>query len=103
MVACTINGGGVAGDFAPTLFAGCLAGYLFGLIVNSLFGLSLPVENYALLGMAGVMSGAIKAPLMAIFITAEMSNSYQFMFGFLLVASISYGIVFLWDRYNKGI
>lgn len=103
MVACTINGGGVAGDFAPTLFAGCLAGYLFGLIVNSIFGLSLPVENYALLGMAGVMSGAIKAPLMAIFITAEMSNSYQFMFGFLLVASISYGIVFLWDRYNKRV
>ena len=103
MVAATINGGGVAGDFAPTLFAGCLAGYLFGMMMNTWFGFSLPVENYALLGMAGVMTGTIKAPLMAIFITAEMSNSYQFMFGFLIVATVSYGVVKLWDRYvTKG-
>ncbi|MDE5808070.1 MAG: chloride channel protein, partial [Muribaculaceae bacterium] len=103
MVAATINGGGVAGDFAPTLFAGCLAGYLFGMMMNTWFGFALPVENFALLGMAGVMTGTIKAPLMAIFITAEMSNSYQFMFGFLIVATVSYGVVKLWDRYvTKG-
>ncbi|MDE5791422.1 MAG: chloride channel protein [Muribaculaceae bacterium] len=102
MVAATINGGGVAGDFAPTLFAGCLAGYLFGMMMNNWFGFSLPVENYALLGMAGVMTGTIKAPLMAIFITAEMSNSYQFMFGFLLVAAVSYAVVLAWDHYGPG-
>ena len=99
MVASTINGGGVAGDFAPTLFAGCLAGYLFGLMMNTWFGCSLPVENFSLLGMAGVMTGTIKAPLMAIFITAEMSNSYQFMFGFLIVSAVSYGVVMGWNRY----
>lgn len=98
MVSATINGGGVAGDFAPTLFAGCLAGYLFGMMMNTWFGCSLPVENFALLGMAGVMTGTIKAPLMAIFITAEMSNSYQFMFGFLIVSAVSYGVVLLKDR-----
>lgn len=99
MVSATINGGGVAGDFAPTLFAGCLAGYLFGIAMNSWFGATIPAENFALLGMAGVMSGAIKAPLMAIFITAEMSNSYHFIFGFMVVAAISYGIVwFLGDK-----
>ncbi len=100
MVAATINGGGVAGDFAPTLFAGCLAGYLFGMMMNNWFGFTLPVENFALLGMAGVMTGTIKAPLMAIFITAEMSNSYQFMFGFLLVSAVSYGVVRLWDYFQ---
>lgn len=98
MVSATINGGGVAGDFAPTLFAGCLAGYMFGMLMNTFFGLTLPVENFALLGMAGVMTGTIKAPLMAIFITAEMSNSYQFMFGYLIVAAVSYGVVLLWDK-----
>ncbi|MDE6716730.1 MAG: chloride channel protein, partial [Muribaculaceae bacterium] len=100
MVGATINGGGVAGDFAPTLFAGCLVGLLFGMAMNNWFGFTLPVENYALLGMAGVMSGTIKAPLMAIFITAEMSNSYQFLFGFLIVAAVSYGVMFLWERYG---
>lgn len=99
MVSATINGGGVAGDFAPTLFAGCLAGYLFGMIMNTWFGFSLPVENYALLGMAGVMTGTVKAPLMAIFITAEMSNSYQFMFGFLIVSAVSYAVVLMWDHW----
>lgn len=102
MVASTINGGGVAGDFAPTLFAGCICGYLFGMMMNVWFGTNLPIENFALLGMAGVMSGTIKAPLMAIFITAEMSNSYQFMFGFLLVAAISYAIVRLYERYLRS-
>ena len=94
MVAATINGGGVAGDFAPTLFAGCLVGYIFGLAANHWFGTSLPPENFALLGMAGVMSAAIKAPLMAIFITSEMSNSYGFIFGFLIVAAVSYSIMY---------
>ena len=95
LVSATIDGGGVAGDFAPTLFAGCLAGYLFGLAMNSWFGASIPPENFALLGMAGVMSGAIKAPLMAIFITSEMSNSYHFIFGYLIVGAISYFIVWM--------
>lgn len=102
MVTATIDGGGVAGDFAPTLFAGCLAGYLFGLAMNNWFGAAIPTENFALLGMAGVMSGAIKAPLMAIFITAEMSNSYHFIFGFLVVAAISYGIVWVCGGINCG-
>ena len=98
VVSSTINGGGVAGDFAPTLFAGALAGYLFAMMMNTWFGCTLPMENCALMGMAGVMTGTIKAPLMAIFITAEMSNSYQFMSGFLIVAAFSYGVVLLWNK-----
>lgn len=66
----TNSGGGVAGDFAPTLFAGCMAGALFALAC------SLPVGNYALAGMAGMMAGAIGAPFMAIFLTVEMSATY---------------------------
>lgn len=90
LVSATLHGGGVAGDFTPTLFAGCVAGYLFGNLINLWFHAGVPPENFALLGMAAVMSGAIGAPLMSIFIVAEMSNSYQFMFGFLLVSFISY-------------
>lgn len=98
MVSATIQGGGVAGDFAPTLFAGCLAGYLFGLAANNWFGAELSAANFALLGMAAVMAGTIKAPLMAIFITSEMSNSYEFIFGFLIVAVVSYGVMFAYEN-----
>lgn len=97
MVSATIDGGGVAGDFAPTLFAGCLAGYLFGLGANHWFGASLAPGNFALLGMAAVMAAAIKAPLMAIFITSEMSNSYEFIFGFLIVAAVSYAVMLCYE------
>lgn len=67
---------GVAGDFAPTLFAGCLAGWLFATCAGQASGISLPVCDFAFIGMAGVMSGAIGAPLMAMFLTAEMSGCY---------------------------
>lgn len=93
LVAATNSGGGVAGDFAPTLFAGAMLGYLFGLEINVWFDAGVSAGDFALLGMAAVMSGAIKAPLMAIFITAEMTNTYPFMLGFMVVGAISYGMV----------
>ncbi len=82
-------GGGVAGQFAPTLFAGCLVGYLFATTANA-YGVSLPTANFALMGMAAVMAGTIKAPMMAVFIAAEISDSYSFILGFILVSVIAY-------------
>lgn len=84
-------GGGVAGEFAPTLFAGCLTGYLFATLMR-MAGIDLPVDNFALMGMAGVMAGTVKAPMMAVFIAAEISDSYSFILGFILVAVISFVI-----------
>lgn len=84
------NGGGVAGNYSPTIFAGCLAGYLFAEILNEIFGLGLYSESFALLGMAGVFAGVIKAPLMAIFLTAEITARYNYILGFAIVAVISY-------------
>ncbi|MDE6371238.1 MAG: chloride channel protein, partial [Duncaniella sp.] len=70
----TNSGGGVAGDFAPTLFAGCMAGFFFGGVLNHLFSLSLPLGNCALISMAGCMAGIVRAPLMAMFIVIEMTG-----------------------------
>lgn len=94
----TNNGGGVAGDFAPTLFAGCFVGLAFGLGANAAFGLGLPAGNLALFGMAGVMAGAVRAPLMAIFLTVEMTASYGFLLPVTLVATVSYGVVWVAGR-----
>lgn len=89
----TNNGGGVSGDFAPTLFAGCMAGYFFASILNTLFGLDLPVALFAYFGMAGVMAGAIRAPLMAIFLTCEMGAAYSFFLPLMIAGAISFGVV----------
>lgn len=91
--ASTNSGGGVAGDFAPTLFAGCIAGYFFALAGNMLFGLNLSPANYAFLGMAGVMAGAIQAPLMAIFIVVEMVSHYALLLPVMATATISFAMM----------
>lgn len=89
----TNSGGGVSGDFAPTLFAGCMGGFFFASLLNQLFGLHLPEAHFAFFAMAGVMAGAIRAPLMAMFLTCEMGAAYSFFLPLMLTAAISFGIV----------
>lgn len=91
--AATNGGGGVSGDFAPTLFAGCMAGFFFASLLNELFGLHLPPAHFAYFAMAGVMAGAIRAPLMAIFLTCEMGAAYSYFLPLMLTAAISFGVV----------
>lgn len=92
-VSSTTSAGGVAGDFAPTLFAGSMAGFLFASLGNTFFSLSLPVGTFAYLGMAGVMAGAIEAPLMTIFITMEMTGRYEFSLPLTICAVTSFFMV----------
>lgn len=87
------SGGGVAGDFAPTLFAGCIAGLFFSLMAGLLFDIELAPQIFAYAGMAGVMAGVIRAPLMAIFLTAEMCNGFDYLLPLVAVSLISYGMV----------
>lgn len=92
--ACSSNsGGGVAGDFAPTLFAGSMAGVLFATGMNEFAGTSLSIANFALVGMAAVMAGAIRAPMMAFFLTIEMTAGYSFFLPVLVASTISFAIV----------
>lgn len=89
-VSATNSSGGVGGDFAPTLFAGGMAGYLFAITYSHITGSDLAPGMFAFYGMAGVMSGAIRAPLMSIFIVLEMSASYRYAVPVSVVALLSY-------------
>lgn len=93
------SGGGVAGDFAPTLFAGCMAGFFFAGILNSFCGTSIPPENFALIGMGGAMSGIIKAPLMSLFIVIEATGYYGMLFPVALCSLASYTISLIVPHY----
>lgn len=99
-VGATNSGGGVAGEFAPTLFAGALAGALFAMIMN-LLGIHLQTDSFALIGAAAVMAGAVRAPLMAIFIGAEISDRYELILPFILACAGSYIVVYLHDSLSK--
>lgn len=96
----TNGAGGVGGTFAPSLYVGCMAGFLFAYLTNNLFGLDLSVKNFALMGMAGVMSGVMHAPLMGIFLTAELTGGYELFLPLLIVSTLSYGTIKLFEPYS---
>ncbi len=97
----TNGAGGVGGTFAPSLFVGAMAGFLFAFCFNMFWpetGIS--NKNFALLGMAGVMSGVMHAPLMSIFLTAEMTGGYDLFLPLLIVSTLAYMTVRIFQPYS---
>lgn len=99
--ASTNGAGGVGGTFAPSLYVGAMAGFLFAYVLNHLdLGIEISNKNFTLMGMAGVMSGVMHAPLMAIFLTAEMTGGYNLFLPLLIVSTLSYGTVMMFQPYS---
>ena len=96
----TNGAGGVGGTFAPSLYVGAMSGFFFAYLINHLFGLDLSTKNFALMGMAGVMSGVMHAPLMGIFLTADLTGGYSLFLPLLISSTISYGTIKLFLPYS---
>lgn len=88
----TNGGGGCGGTFAPSLFLGCIAGFVFSSLWNMYepLGIHVPETNYSLLGMAGVMSGVFHAPLTGVFLIAELTGGYDLFIPLMIVSVASY-------------
>lgn len=97
----TNGGGGTGGIFAPSLFLGCIAGFVFSFTSNNL-GLSpyLPQENFALMGMAGVMAGVMHAPLTGTFLIAELTGGYNLFLPLMIVSMTSYVTIKLFEPHS---
>ena len=90
-MATTNAAGGVGGTFAPSLFVGAFTGAAVALICNML-GWDISIATFTLVGMAGVMSGVMKAPLTAIFLIAELSNGYGLFIPLMIVSCIAFAV-----------
>lgn len=90
----TNGGGGCGGIFAPSLFLGCIAGFLFAYIMN-LFPneTDFSGKNFALLGMAGAMSGVMHAPLTGVFLIAELTGGYDLFLPLMITSISSYATI----------
>jgi len=88
----TLSAGGNGGNFAPSLVAGGLLGYLFGFALEMMGIPDVPITNLMLVGMAGVMSGAMYAPLTGIFLIAEASSGYDLFIPLMIVSVMAYAI-----------
>ena len=96
----TNAGGGVGGTFGPTLFMGAIAGFVLAATINLLKPGMVPVSNFVLVGMAGLMAGVMQAPLTAIFLIAEISGGYSLLVPLILTSAISYGVTRLFEKYS---
>ena len=99
----TLGSGGNGGNFAPSLFLGSYVGFFFSKFLN-LTGLTkLPVSNFTLVGMAGILSGLFHAPLTAIFLIAEITGGYNLMIPLMIVASISFAISKRFEKHSMDV
>ena len=97
-MATTNAAGGVGGTFAPSLFEGAFAGATIAVVCQAVFGWDVSITSFTLAGMAGVMSGVMKAPLTAIFLIAELSNGYGLFIPLMIVSCISFAVNYSMDR-----
>lgn len=90
--AITLGSGGNGGNFAPSLFIGSYFGFFFSKLINlsGIWIYKLPVSNFTIVGMAGIISGIYHAPLTAIFLIAEITGGYSLMIPLMIVSSISF-------------
>ena len=97
----TNGGGGCGGTFAPSLFVGCFGGFLFARLWNMYeVGVYVPEKNFALLGMAGVMSGVMHAPLTGIFLIAEITGGYALFLPLMIVSVCSYLTIIIFEPHS---
>ena len=91
----TIAAGGNGGVFAPSLFTGALAGYGLSTLLNNLSFLpyQLSTKNFVMVGMAGVDSGLMHAPLTSIFLIAEITGGYELIIPLMIVSALSFATI----------
>lgn len=99
----TIGSGGNGGNFAPSLFLGSYAGFFFSKLINLTGFTKLPISNFTMVGMAGILSGLFHAPLTAIFLIAEITGGYDLMIPLMIVSSISFAISKRFEKHSLDV
>ena len=97
----TNAGGGCGGIFAPSLYLGCIAGFVFAHVSNYFpFTTYVSEKNFALLGMAGVMSGVMHAPLTGVFLIAELTGGFDLFLPLMIVSIGSYITIKIFEPHS---
>lgn len=99
-MAATTGPGGVGGSFAPTLFVGAVSGYFLAQVLNDLFDAGVGDGNFVLVGMAGAMAGVMHAPLLGIFLIAELTDGYVLLMPLMITATVSYITISTFEKHS---
>ncbi|HEU4718364.1 MAG TPA: chloride channel protein [Bacteroidia bacterium] len=98
--AVTIGSGGNGGNFAPSLFVGGYLGFIFSYGITLTGITTLPVANFTLVAMAGMLTGIFHAPLTGIFLIAEITGGYELMIPLMIVSALSYSLVRYFEPFS---
>jgi chloride channel protein, CIC family len=98
--ALTLSSGGNGGNFAASLFVGAFTGFAFSRAVNLMNFTRLPESNFTIVGMAGILSGVMYAPLTGIFLIVEITGSYELMIPLMIVSALSFQLVKQFEPYS---
>ncbi len=96
----TNAGGGVGGTFGPTLFMGAITGFILASSLNLVSPGLVPVPNFVLVGMGGLMAGVMQAPMTAVFLIAEICGGYQLLVPLIFTSAVAYGTTRLFEKYS---
>ncbi|WP_395064469.1 chloride channel protein [Flavobacterium sp.] len=100
----TLGSGGNGGNFAPSLFVGSYLGFFVAKFMDiTNINSHLPVTNFAIVGMAGILSGLFHAPLTAIFLIGEITGGYDLMVPLMIVSSISYAVSKQFEKHSMDV
>ena len=102
----TVDSGGDGGIFAPTMFVGAFVGFAFARLLNLTGMVELQEANFIVVGICGVFSAVLRAPLTGIFLIADVTSSYILLVPLMIVSSVSWFIARLFEPhsiYNKAL
>ena len=98
----TMAAGGNGGIFAPSMFTGAIAGFVLSRLLNLLdiLPFRLSEKNFVMVGMAGIVSGLMHAPLTSIFLIAEVTGGYELIIPLMIVSALSYATIRYFEKYS---
>ena len=99
----TVGSGGSAGVFAPALVCGGSLGAATGLVFSGWFPASFAINPaaFALVGMAGFLASAVRIPMTAIVIVAEISGNHSLLLPAMWVCGIAFWLNNGWTLYRS--
>lgn len=101
----TVGSGGSGGLFAPALVCGGALGAACGIVFKAILpeAIGIQPQAFALVGMAGFLASALRIPLTAIVMVAEMSGNHQLLLPAMWVCGISFWLNSGWSLYRSQV
>jgi len=103
--ACTVGSGGSGGVFAPALVCGGSLGAAVGIAFEMVLPSSMGIHPaaFALVGMAGFVAAAVRCPLTAIVMVAEISGNHELLLPTMWVCGIAFWLNNGWSLYRSQV